>query len=193
MDDTIAMADRIGARIALSETHADNPAVAPFRAGLDGIYTAATITGQGEAVMGDLVLQQLRLARAAGFAPDAVQHAAADTQRALATVRARHGEESALLRLTAVYSRAGKAHHRLMLHGRTESASLHLWSDPAARPANGFHISEDRTTEQPTIYESAHRAVLRSALALSDEASGGAILRQWDHDACLAMAIAAAG
>ncbi|NOW45326.1 hypothetical protein FHW96_001481 [Novosphingobium sp. SG751A] len=193
LSDTIAMAERIGAHIVLCETHADNPAVAPFRVGLNGTYAAATITGQGEAPMGDLVLQQLRLARAAGFAPDAVLHAAADARRALATVQAHYGEDSALLRLTAVYSRAGEAHHRLMLHGRTESASLHLWSDPLARPGQAFHICEQQTTEQPTIYESAHRAALRRLSAASDPVPAGAVLRQWDHDACLAMVIAGAG
>jgi len=186
LGEVAAMAQAIGAQVTLCETHADNPAVAPFRAGLAGTYSTVTITGQGEAAIADLVLQQLRLARAAGFAPAAIVHAAADAGQAIATLEATFGDASVLLRLNAVQSRAGGAHHRLLAHGRTESACLQVWSDPPARPATAFHISGDCTTGQPTIYESAHRAVLRSLAA-----PGGEELQQWDHDAGLAMAIVA--
>jgi hypothetical protein len=175
-----------GADITLCEIHADNPAVTPFRAGLAGACSTVTITGQGEAPIADLVLQQLRLARATGFAPKAIVHAAADAGQALATLEATYGEASVLLRLNAVQSRAGSGHHRLLTHGRTESACLQVWSDPAARPANAFHIAGDSTTGQPTIYESAHRAVLRAFAP-----PGGEALREWDHDAHLAIIIAA--
>lgn len=189
--DTIARIESTGARIMLCETHADNPAVAQFRADATGDYAAATITGQGAAAIANLVLQQLRLARGAGFAPGMIVHAVGDEDCAVATVQADFGDGQVPLRLTAARTRTG-GHHRLLTHGRMASSGLQVWTDPASRPATAFHISADRTIEQPTIYESAHRASLRLVLASSDAFLGNGGLQAWAHDASLAMTIASA-
>jgi Rod binding domain-containing protein len=192
LDAVLSEAQRSAASIALCETHADNPAIAPFRAQLKGQYSAVTITGQGEAGIADLLLQQLRLARAAGFAPQAILHRTANTLQAVATLKASHGKEEVVLRLTAAVGRAGGAYHRLLAHGRVESACVQVWSEPAARPAHAFHIAEDSTMAQPTLYESAHRAILRAMAQAPADAGGAEALRQWHVDAKQALTMAQA-
>lgn len=189
--DLIGEAEISHVQIRLCETHADNPAVAPFRSGLTGHFSAVTITGQGEEPIADMLMQQLRLARAAGFEPQSVVHGAAGAAQAIATLEATFGEDPVFLRLTVARSRAGGAWHRLLAHGRVDSAGLHVWSDPDARPATAFHLAGENTTGLPSIYESAHRAILRFAIAMPVTLPTGEALRQWDHDATMALAIAA--
>jgi hypothetical protein len=180
-----------GAEVVICETHANNPAVAQFAADLSGDFVAATITGQGAAPLADMVLQQIRMARAAGLVSRSIVHAGAQGPMAIATLQATWGDVPLLLRLTAVCTQAGAAHHRLLAHGRVDSACLQVWSDPAPRPALASHITPASTTNQPTVYEGAHRATLRGLVAGDATPPGGQGLREWMEDAELALGILA--
>lgn len=188
LDGVIAQVEAADASVILCENHADNPAVAPFGAGLTGPFAAITITGQGMAPLADMILAQLRLVRALGIAVGDLFDAAGGVDHALATLQARHGGQDLLLRLNVAQSGAGLAHHRLMAHGVADSACIEIGSEAHARPATAFHITADAAEHQATIYEGALRAALRRAVA-GDWPGDALALRDWAGDADLALAI----
>ena len=186
----IAQVEQAGVSVMLCETHADNPAVAPFSAKLAGPLSAVTITGQGMAPLADMILAQMRLARAVGIEVGDLCDATARGDHALAILQATYGGEGLLLRLNVARSAVGMAHHRLMAHGAAHGACIEIGSATHARPATAFQIGADEAVHQATIYESALRTTLRRAAA-GDWPEDAQALRAWALAAQLALAIAA--
>jgi len=187
----VALAEKRGVRITLSETHADNPATVQVGEWLGETFGVHTITGQGEDSLADLVLQQLRIVRATGLHGLELDNAVTSPDAVVATLSATLADTPVMLRLTAARTVAGPAHHALMAHAPDASASLVLYSGPAARPAEAMRMTGEGGHCLPTIYEHAHRASLRAMVAGADGTADD--IRHWLGDAAMARAIAASG
>ncbi|MDF0544302.1 hypothetical protein PX699_18275 [Sphingobium sp. H39-3-25] len=193
LDEAIAIGRETSSYIAISETHADNPAVAPFRDVLSTPYSTVTVTGMGTAGVADLILQQLRLARRIGLGGYSIVHAFAAQDSAIATLDAVLNDTPALLRLTVTMSEAGHAHHRLMAQAPTESACLRVEGTDTARPAHAFRVTADAQFTLPTLYEHAHRAALRAIADTSVGLETRSDLADWKEDAVLSLALTREG
>lgn len=185
----LALAGERGAKISFSECHGDNPAAAEVKGWLDERFAVQTIAGHGQESLVALVLQQLRIARATGLQALAIDHAVARPDAVIAVLSATRGEAAVALRLTATRSSAAAPNQSWMAHAPDASASLTVFTGPAARPATAMQMTAEGGHCPPTIYEHAHRASLRAMVAGSDDAPDR--LRGWLDDAALATAIVA--
>jgi hypothetical protein len=187
----IAQVEAAGASILLCETYADHPAVAPFAAGLGlSSYTAVTLHGQGQEALAMLLLAQLRLARKLGVAAGALVDATVGRCQVLATLEAQLGCGDGLLRLSVVRSGAVAGHLRVMALGLVHSACIELDGSGRPRPASAWHLDADGLHQQPSLYESAQRSVLRKATA-GGWSQDVQPLRDWAEDAALALSMLA--
>ncbi|RVU05714.1 hypothetical protein EOE18_06915 [Novosphingobium umbonatum] len=185
----IEQVEAAGALLLLCETHSDNPAVAPFAAGLQPVFSTVTVEAQGEDDLASLLLAQIRVARGMGMTMGELLNATAGQDQALAMLAARLRGQEVLLRLGAVRCRAGLARLRWMAHGPTDSACLELDSSGKPRPVVAWHVNGDGMRNMPSLYENALRSILRKAVAGAWPADTQA-LRDWASDAALALAIA---
>ncbi len=187
----LALAAGQDAQVSISETHADNPATPQVRGWLDDRFGIHTITGHSCDPLAGLILQQLRIARATGLQGLAIDHAVVSADAAVAVLSGALDDTPISLRLTATRSAVPGAHHAWMAHAPDASASLTVFSGPAARPAQALHMTTEGGHCPPTIYEHAHRASLRAMLT----GAGGDAERvaRWLDDAALARAIGGTG
>jgi len=181
------VANERGAMIRFGEGFAGNPALTGFRSWLTEDIVLLTATGHGEADVASLLLQQLRLARAAIFSAERVEDAVITTGAAIVTLAGDLDGRPGILRMNVCRTEAVAAQHRLLAHGPVVTASLTVHDGWNAREAEAAFADSDGLQVRPSIYESAHRAALRALL--DEQAQAGEDLQLWAKDAAFVRAL----
>jgi hypothetical protein len=159
----VALIDRVQAsstRIFLSEAFASDPAVALLRARLTEKATVCNLAAAYMMGIERALFDQMRLARALAMPIGAIVDSIETRSSALVTGRTADGT---LIRLTVLPMVTDwEPRHRFRAYGANWAARLDLHGDHNARPAEASIIDANGMTLVPTIYETAHRAILRA-------------------------------
>jgi hypothetical protein len=180
-------ATRKGAQIAISEIGADNPIVPMFRPWLDGGFATMTLQGWGIASPRAQILTHLRILRAIGVQALRLSDLRARPGAALAGVTGRLADESVLVRLAAVTTEATSPRFLLVAHSGQAAARLDILLGADAGASEATLTTRDTLVQLPTIYESAHRQVLR-AFARGESGDSAGTLRAFASDCALLSA-----
>ncbi|WP_340318080.1 hypothetical protein [Rhizorhabdus argentea] len=177
-DHILALADQVGeagARIALSEPFAGNPILPHFKEQLPPAIRVCNMHARTEGSLVHAVFAQLRLARILGFRDLAVRDVCAVPGGAMLTLSGEFDNAEMTLRALASTSDALSARLDVKARGADAAAELTLFGTGTARPAIAFVVDEKGRQQLPTIYETAHRSVLRGlptrALMTADDLS----------------------
>jgi len=159
-----SLADKVeagSARIAFSESYAGDPAVELLRGQIAFAVTSCKMHGVTSGSLAGAIFTQVRLARAIGLRSLAAKDVCAVDGGALVTFSARFGEGDVQFGALATISSAAAPRHVVKAYGAGDIASLTLFGSDTARPGEAAIIDATGERQLPTIYETAHRALLR--------------------------------
>ncbi|GGM62842.1 hypothetical protein [Microbacterium saperdae] len=159
--DLAQAAEASGARLAVSETAASNPAVHDIAPQLEGLDTI-TVVSRGPASASDLLFDQLRLLRALGIGQLVERDATRGRKSVVVTLDGALGGRALLVKLQASTTEAGVLQHRVQAYGAASIVTAELYGADTARPARVECSTADAASTTPTIFESAHRASWRA-------------------------------
>jgi hypothetical protein len=159
-----ALADIIeegGPVLAFSDPFTDNPALPHFREQLSKAVNSCNMQAWTTGGLREAVLVQLRLARAFDIHDLAVRDVCLVPRSCLLTLPGKRHDTAFSLRTLITSSTAMSPRHILRFHGSEAMASLTLFGAETARPAEAMIVNAHGELRLPTIYETAHRSVLR--------------------------------
>jgi hypothetical protein len=181
-----ALIDRVepaSTRIILSEAFASDPAVALLRARLPERATICNLAASYTMDIERALFDQMRLARALAMPVSTIVDSVDTRSSALMTCRT---ADNMPIRLSISPMVTDQEHrHRFCAYGADWAARLDLHGDQNARPAAASIIDATGMTLIPTVYETAHRSMLRAihgGLAASQQ-----YLRNFAADSLLAV------
>jgi hypothetical protein len=158
-----ALIDRVEAsstKVFLSEAFASDPAVAHLRARLTEKATVCNLAAADTMDIERALFDQMRLARALGMPIAAIVDRIETQSSALLTCRAADDTPIRLAVSPMIVDQEPR--HRFRAYGANWAARLDLHGDHNARPAEASIVDANGMTLVPTVYETAHRMVLRA-------------------------------
>ncbi|SER28710.1 hypothetical protein [Sphingobium sp. YR768] len=160
IDALIDQVEPASTRIFLSEAFACDPAVALLRARLPERATICDFAASCTMDIERAVFDQMRLARALAMPISTIVDSVETRSSALLTCRT---PDNTPIRLTVSPMVTDRQHrHRFRAFGADWAARLDLYGDQNARPAVASIIDAQGMTRIPTVYETAHRSMLRA-------------------------------
>jgi hypothetical protein len=153
-----------GATVLLSEGYAHNPAVPGFAQWLNAGRDLVMLHGTGPEPVSDLLLMQVRLLRAIGVVNLVAHDCVSTSESILLSGVGEIGAHPHEVRIMATQTR-GSGRMSIRVDAPLSAARLELGDGWTARPAIASIATADGLTTLPTIYESAHRARLRTLVS----------------------------
>lgn len=153
-----------GSVVALSETFADNPAVAPFNEALGDAASVFTFSGVAPEGTARMIFAQFRLARALGIAAIDMIDAQSRDHSVILTATGMRAGTMVTIRASFAPTMAVAPRLTVKAYAPDSLAGMTLFSGAIARPAETSISSPAREIGLPTIYETAHRHNLRRLL-----------------------------
>ncbi|MFV0253490.1 MAG: hypothetical protein ACK5H2_09160 [Beutenbergiaceae bacterium] len=159
-------ADAAG-QVVISETFAGNPAIAalpgiPVAAAAIATASSVTSLSTGRGTVRRQIFEQVRVLRALGLGEPTVMDSQLAAHSALITLSCVTSTGTILIRLQAAQTSAAPREHTFRWYGSDHVLSIRLPDSVTAQPASVQLLDPQAQTVLPTIYETAHRATLRS-------------------------------
>jgi hypothetical protein len=163
-DRILALADfmeEAGPAMTFSEPFTDNPTLPHFLTQLPEAISSCNMQAWTTGSIRKAALVQLRLARALGIRELALLDVCSTPHSNLLTFRGKRNDAAVSLRTLITASAAMSSRHIVRTYAADVMARLTLFDAETARPAEAAIVNEGGEVRLPTIYETAHRSVLR--------------------------------